>query len=142
MPETKEQRIARLRREIDQTEESARRTLESAERKRERLALIENRPPAPSEANMMHVRVKFKGTTAIYTFLILQTPVGYFTTGTEKNSFFRTWDNLLDWLDSSDVQWHSGIEMLTLTGEMALPKRYEFGGLKLHGDMGLGGDYL
>lgn len=123
MAETKAQRVKRLRQEIDQIEERARRQMEAAERKRERLALIETRPAPPSEANMMHVRVKFRQTATIYTFLIVQTPAGYYTTGTYKNAHFSTWDALLDWLDAPDVQWHSGIEILAFTGEVAYPAR-------------------
>ena len=120
MAESKAQKIARLQREIDSIEQNA---YERAEAKRAQLMKIVNRPAPPSESNMMHVRVKFRNTATIYTFLIIQTPAGYFTTGTNANSRFSTWDGLLDWLDSADVQWHSGIEMLALTGEMACPKR-------------------
>lgn len=136
MAETKAQKVKRLQREIDSLEEQARQREMLAEKKREALVKIANRPSEP-EGDDLRVRVQFNTTAKVYTYLIRKTPVGYFTTGTGTQAMFHTWDNLLDWLDSDDVRRHSGIEVLTGTGEVAYPQRSPYA----FGDMGLGGDY-
>lgn len=122
MPETREQKVARLKREIDQAELDAKRKWEIAEAKRIKLDAMSHRPSEP-EWSAMQTRIKFVGSPILYTFLILKTPVGYYTTGQGKNAQFRTWDNLLDWLDSEDIESHEGLEALVATGEMMYPQR-------------------
>ena len=122
MAETKAQKIARLQREIDEAEARAQNQYRTAERKREKLLQIANRPPEPEE-NRFEVRVKFKNTPVLYSFLIVQTAKGYFTTGTGTNQWFRDWESLLDWLDSTDIESHTGLEVLTGTGEVSYPQR-------------------
>ncbi len=122
MAETKEQRIRRLQREIDDHEARASRIYQTAEKKREKLALIANRPAEP-EGDMLSVRVRYITSSIQYNYLIVKTQRGYFTTGSAEKSFFHSWDNLLDWLDSDDIAWHSGVEVLTGTGEIAFPAR-------------------
>lgn len=122
MAESKAQKIARLKNEINMAEDSARITLERAERKREKLALLSNRPGEP-EGDMLAVRVRYRTNAIQYNYLIVKTSRGYFTTGTGDKAFFHSWDNMLDWLDGDDIAWHSGIEVLTGTGEVAFPAR-------------------
>jgi hypothetical protein len=123
VPETREQRTKRLQREIDSLEAQAQQRLDLAERKREVLYRQTSRSSEPTEHSMFMSRVKFRGTSILYTFLFLKTPVGYYTTGSGRNASFRTWDSLLDWLDSEDVESHTGLEAIVATGEMAYPQR-------------------
>ena len=122
MPETRQQKIERLKREIEQAECEAGRRWEAAAEKRRRLDAMTNRPAKPEFATLM-TRIKFYGTPVLYTFLILKTPIGYFTTGQGKNAQFRTWDLLLDWLEGDDIESHTGLEIMVPTGEMAYPQR-------------------
>jgi hypothetical protein len=112
--ETKAQRIKRLQREIDSIEENI-------EKKRQQLQKIENR--VEPEADMLMVRVRFDTNAKVYTYLLIKTPVGYFSTGYADTGHFRDWDAVCDWLESRDVVWHTGVEVLAGTGELALPAK-------------------
>jgi hypothetical protein len=131
MPETRAQKIARLKAMIDADEQAAARTIERAEKRREMLLTLAERPAEPTGYNMFMSRVKFKGTSIIYTFLFLRTPAGYYSTGSGKNSVFRTWDILCDWLDSDDIESHTGLEAIVETGETYYPERERGGGYPL-----------
>ncbi len=119
--ETKAQRVRRLQREIDEVERNAHSLLERAEKKRENLAVIANR--TEPEADFLMVRVRFDTNSKVYTYLLIKTPVGYFTTGYGETAHFTDWDAVCDWLESGDIAWHTGVELLAGTGELALPAR-------------------
>ena len=54
--------------------------------------------------NKFTIAVRFRGDSQWYQFLILRVPgKGYFTTGRQKNAWFATWENFIDWLRSDDV---------------------------------------
>lgn len=112
--ETKAQRVRRLQREIDSIESTI-------EKKRQQLQKIESR--VEPEADFLMVRVRFDTNAKVYTYLLVKTPVGYFSTGYGDTAHFTDWDAVCDWLESRDIKWHTGVEVLAGTGEMALPAK-------------------
>lgn len=60
------------------------------------------RPAPPAEQNAWTVDVRFNRDGKLYNYLILRVNGMYYTTGTNvQDSHFRTWADLLEWLDSA-----------------------------------------
>jgi hypothetical protein len=77
--------------------------------------------PSKADGNMFGVNVKFSPTGKVYRFLLLRTPNGWYTTGTDqRNAHFETWTKLIDWLRGPDVYWHGALFTLIESGASVL----------------------
>lgn len=84
----------------------------------ERLEKAKPAEPGPGH-DRFSVLVKFGGPRSKeYEFLLLRSGGKWFTTGTSVQAkVFESWDALVDWLEGSDVKWHSDLQRLTLSSE-------------------------
>lgn len=79
---------------------------------------VAQRPEEPSAAHgdAFAIDVKYSTRGTRYRFLFQRGPKGgWFSTGQKSdNSYFPTWDALVDWLNGPDVAWHSALVALNM----------------------------